>query len=84
MEQLLFDTAPSFWYGPTDIACAVANLGVERVALGSDYPAFWEPSVMADAVAHVKALPIGEADRARVAGGNALAFYKLPLAAGTR
>jgi predicted TIM-barrel fold metal-dependent hydrolase len=84
MGQLLFDTAPSFWYGPTEIACAVATLGVERVALGSDYPAFWEPSVMADAVAHVKALPIDDADKARVAGGNALAFYKLPAGAGAR
>jgi hypothetical protein len=39
---------------------------------------------MADAVAHVKALPIGDADKARVAGGNALAFYKLPASAGVR
>ncbi len=78
MSQLLFDTAPSFWYGPTEIACAASNLGVERVALGSDYPAFWEASVMADAVAHVKALPVSDADKARIAGGNAAAFYRLP------
>jgi predicted TIM-barrel fold metal-dependent hydrolase len=77
MDQLLFDTGPSFWYGPAEIACAVANLGVERVALGSDYPAYWERSVLADAVAYVKALPVSDADRARIAGGNALAFYKL-------
>ena len=48
LDQLLFDTAPSFWYGPTEIACAIANLGVQRVALGSDYPASWEPTVMLD------------------------------------
>jgi predicted TIM-barrel fold metal-dependent hydrolase len=77
MDSLLFDTGPSFWYGPTEIACAVENLGVQRVALGSDYPASWDPSVLADAVAHVRALPLDAADKARVAGGNALAFYRL-------
>lgn len=79
LDQLLFDTAPSFWWGPTEIACAIANLGVQRVALGSDYPASWEPTVMADAVAHVRALDLTTADRALVAGGNTAAFYGLDL-----
>jgi aminocarboxymuconate-semialdehyde decarboxylase len=84
LDQLLFDTAPSFWYGPTEIACAIANLGVQRVALGSDYPASWEPTVMLDAVAHVRALALAPADRARVAGGNTVAFYGLDRGAPAR
>jgi len=79
LDQLLFDTAPSFWYGPTEITTAIANLGVRRVALGSDYPASWEPSVLADAVAHIRALTLDPADRALVAGGNTAAFYGLDL-----
>ncbi|HLI29138.1 MAG TPA: amidohydrolase family protein [Chloroflexota bacterium] len=81
LDQLLFDTAPSFWYGPTEIACAIANLGVRRVALGSDYPASWEPTVLHDAVEHVRALALAPAERALVAGGNAAAFYGLHFSA---
>jgi predicted TIM-barrel fold metal-dependent hydrolase len=77
LDQLLFDTAPSFWYGRSEITCAIDNLGVHRVALGSDYPASWELSVLADAVAHVRELALTPADKARVAGGNAAAFYGL-------
>ena len=80
LDQLLFDTAPSFAYSPTEIGCAIANLGVGRVALGSDYPVGADARVLADAVAHVRALALDAADRARVAGGNAAAFYRLPPA----
>ena len=54
---------------------------MQRVALGSDYPASWEPTVMLDAVAHVRALALDSADKARVAGGNTAAFYGLDLGA---
>jgi hypothetical protein len=49
------------------------------VALGSDYPASWEPTVMLDAVADVRALALDPTDRARVAGGNTVPFYALDL-----
>lgn len=36
---------------------------------------------MLDAVAHVRALALDSADKARVAGGNTAAFYGLDLGA---
>jgi aminocarboxymuconate-semialdehyde decarboxylase len=77
LDQLLFDTAPSFVYGPTELGVAVANLGVRRVALGSDYPVGGEPTMLADAVAHVRALGLPAADEARVLSGNAADFFAL-------
>ena len=77
LEQLLFDTAPSFVWSPLEIAWAAARLGVGRLALGSDYPV-GPPSVLADAVAHVCALPLAATDRARIAGANAAEFFGLP------
>jgi predicted TIM-barrel fold metal-dependent hydrolase len=77
LDQLLFDTAPSFVWSPLEIGWAITALGPTHLALGSDYPVRNDPKVLADAVAHVRALAVDAADRERVAGGNALAFYGL-------
>jgi predicted TIM-barrel fold metal-dependent hydrolase len=78
LEQVLFDTAPSFVWSPMEIGWAAESLGAARLALGSDYPVGSSPKVLADAVAHVRALPLDPADRAGVAGGNAAGFFGLP------
>ncbi|HEY7066351.1 MAG TPA: amidohydrolase family protein [Chloroflexota bacterium] len=78
LDQLLFDTAPSFTWSPLEIGWAVEGLGVARLALGSDYPVGADPRVLSAAVDHVRALPLDPADRARIAGGNAAAFLGLP------
>lgn len=83
LDRLQFDTAPSFWYGPAEIECAVKNLGVGRVALGSDYPAHpasGDPWVLKNAVDNLRALPLADADRRRIAGENARAFFGLETA----
>ncbi|HLH23611.1 MAG TPA: amidohydrolase family protein [Chloroflexota bacterium] len=77
LERLLFDTAPSFTWSPLEIGWAAARLGPARLALGSDYPVGGSPRVLDDAVAHVRALPLAPADRARIAGANAAAFLGL-------
>jgi predicted TIM-barrel fold metal-dependent hydrolase len=77
LDRMLFDTAPSFWYGPNEIGCAVTNLGVSRVALGSDYPAYWDRSVLRNAVAHIDALPVSKDAKAQLVGLNTLRFYAL-------
>jgi aminocarboxymuconate-semialdehyde decarboxylase len=73
MHRMLFDTAPAGWYGPAEIQFAVDALGVERVALGSDYP----HSLLTDAANHVRGLPSSVEVVAQVEGGNARSFYKL-------
>ena len=80
LEHLLFDTAPSFVWSPMEIGWAAESLGAARLALGSDYPVGANPRVLADAVAHVQALPLSPEDRARVAGGNAAGVFRLPVA----
>ena len=77
LDRLLFDTAPSFTWSPLEIGWAVERLGPARLALGSDYPVRNDPRVLSDAVAHLRALPLDDADRASVAGANAVAFLGL-------
>ena len=50
---------------PAGDRLAAERLGVGRLALGSDYPV-GPTSVLADAVAHVRALPLEAPDRARI------------------
>jgi hypothetical protein len=55
---------------------ALRQWGAGRLALGGDYPV--DPaSVLAGAIAHVRALPLDASDRARIAGANAAAFFGL-------
>jgi predicted TIM-barrel fold metal-dependent hydrolase len=80
LDQLQFDTAPSFWYGPIEIECAVKNLGANRVALGSDYPAHpasADAAVLKNAVEHIRALGIPDTDKRRIAGENTREFFGL-------
>jgi len=73
MERMLFDTAPAGWYGPVEIQFAIDALGVERVTLGSDYP----HGQLQEAVNHVNALAVSQADKLKVAEGNAKRLYAL-------
>src|SRR4030095_16149673 len=76
LDRLLFDTAPSVWHGPEEIDFAVRRLGLQRVALGSDYPVGADPKWLSDAVEHIRALPYPVADKRRLAGENARDFYR--------
>jgi predicted TIM-barrel fold metal-dependent hydrolase len=73
MQRMLFDTAPAGWNGPAEIRFAIDSLGVERVALGSDYP----HSKLADATDHIRNLRASEHEKTQLAVGNAQRFYKL-------
>lgn len=71
MERMLFDTAPSGWYGPPEIQFAIDAIGLDRVALGSDYP----HGSLKESTDHLRGLNIAAAGRAKVAGGNARRLY---------
>ncbi|HLG70913.1 MAG TPA: amidohydrolase family protein [Chloroflexota bacterium] len=73
MERMLFDTAPAGWFGAAEIRFAISALGVERVALGSDYP----HGSLQEAMDHLRGLNSDDAVKRQVAGENARAFYKL-------
>jgi aminocarboxymuconate-semialdehyde decarboxylase len=77
LDQLLFDTAPSFVWSPAEIGWAATRLGAHRLALGSDYPVGAGERVLTDAVAHVRGLPLDPTDTRGIAGGNAAAFFRL-------
>ena len=77
LDQLLFDTAPSFVWSPAEISWAAVRLGAQRLALGSDYPVGAGQRVLADAVANVRGLPLDAADTRGIAGTNAAAYFRL-------
>lgn len=81
LKQLLLDTAPAFAWTPLEIGWAVAKLGAQRFALGSDYPVGPGAEVLSDAVAHVRALDVDEPARARILGENAAAWFRLSAGA---
>ncbi|MFC8228854.1 amidohydrolase family protein [Streptomyces sp. NPDC057287] len=55
------------------LLCALLALGADRILFGTDYP-FEE---MATATQFLRTAPISEADRRRIAGGNAEALLRL-------
>lgn len=85
LDRMLFDTAPSFWYGATEIECAVKNLGAQRIALGSDYPANpagADPRWLKAAVDHIRELSFGNDIKRKIAGENVQEFFGLSEHAG--
>lgn len=80
LEQMLFDTAPAFWWSTIEIECAVRSLGAERVCLGSDYPAHpmrADPAVLIRAMANVNDAEFTPEEKRLILGENARAFYGL-------
>lgn len=78
LRRIWFDTAPSFWQGPPEVAHAIATLGDDRICLGSDYPAGMNSAtVLPDAVATVRALGLDPAAFERIAAGNAAELFRL-------
>jgi predicted TIM-barrel fold metal-dependent hydrolase len=75
--RVLFDTGPSFGNGPQHLALALRTLGIEYLALGSDFPIMPDPETLADAVRHIQSLGLPIADGDRVLGGNAATFFRL-------
>lgn len=78
LDQMLFDTAPAFWWGPAEVECAVRSLGAEHVALGSDYPAHpmrADPRVLQVAIANVRGAHLSADEERMILGGNAERFY---------
>jgi predicted TIM-barrel fold metal-dependent hydrolase len=78
LRRLWFDTAPSFWQGPHEIACAIGTLGVDRICFGSDYPAGPRSAeVMLEGVELMNALSLDSAGLQRVCAGNAKELFGL-------
>jgi predicted TIM-barrel fold metal-dependent hydrolase len=80
LEHALFDTAPGFLWSELEIEFAVRSLGVERIALGTDYPAFpmgGDPGVLCAAMDNIQNTPFSLAEKRLIAGGNAERFYRL-------
>jgi predicted TIM-barrel fold metal-dependent hydrolase len=80
LERTLFDTAPAFWWSPTEIACAVGALGAERVVLGTDYPAHpmrGDPAVLLAALDNIRKAGLRPEEQRLIEGGNAERFYNL-------
>jgi aminocarboxymuconate-semialdehyde decarboxylase len=71
-KRLYYDTA--CFYGPA-LAMAHAIVGPEHLLWGSD-----DPYIGADA-AHVESLPVPQADKALILGGNAARLLKLKIPA---
>ncbi len=78
MQQIWYDTAPSFWQSPAEIRCAIDTLGVDRILLGSDYPA-WNPPdiILPEAVKNVAEIGLNEADLHAVQAGTARKLFGL-------
>src|SRR5215469_11444952 len=55
------------------VLCAISVLGVDRVLFSVDYPL----GANADARAMLDALPVSQADKAKIAGGNAASLLRL-------
>jgi len=67
MQQIWYDTAPSFWQSPAEIRCAIETLGVDRILLGSDYPAQSPPdATLTEAVTNVAGVGLRESDLRKV------------------
>lgn len=79
LDRVLFDTGPSLWYGPEEIACAAGILGARVLALGSDFPMNDVPTVLTRAIDHVRALPCSPEEKDGIAGANALDFFGVAL-----
>jgi predicted TIM-barrel fold metal-dependent hydrolase len=78
LDQMLFETAPAFWWSGIEIECAVRSLGATHVALGSDYPAHpmrADPRVLQRAIQNVKDARLSDDETRLVLGGNAQRFY---------
>jgi aminocarboxymuconate-semialdehyde decarboxylase len=77
LRRVWFDTAPSFWQGPPEIAHAIATLGIDRICFGSDYPAGPGKAVMTDAVDNITALNLDDAALRRICCANASELFRL-------
>jgi predicted TIM-barrel fold metal-dependent hydrolase len=75
--RVLFDTGPSFGNGPQHLALALRTLGIQYLALGSDFPIMPDPETLADAVRHIQSLGLPDAAAGQVLGGNAASFFRL-------
>lgn len=77
LRRIWFDTAPSFWQGPPEIAHAIATLGIDRICFGSDYPAGPGKAVMTDAVDNIAALHLDGAALEKICFANTSELFAL-------
>lgn len=73
-EHFYVTTSGNFQHSA--LACAVAELGIDRIMFAVDYPY----NSSAEGVAFVRAAPISEADKAKIFAGNAERLFALPPA----
>lgn len=85
LRRVFVDTAPGIWQSPAEIGFACQVLGTTQVMLGSDYPISNDPAgILKLAAEHVRALALGETDRALVGDGNARRCFGLGPIGGYR
>lgn len=77
LRRIWFDTAPSFWQGPPEIAHAIATLGIDRICFGSDYPAGPTKTVLAEAVANINGLALDGESLQKICFGNASELFRV-------
>lgn len=73
-RQFFFDTAPA-WWKRSHVECAVDNLGVDHILLGSDYPVL--PRFLPDSVEIVRQVRLSEQDKRKILWENAVKFFNL-------
>jgi aminocarboxymuconate-semialdehyde decarboxylase len=72
LKQFYYDTVN---FDPHALQLAISFAGVERILAGSDYP--HQIGSIPSMLQSIRGLPIPEADRAKILGGNAARLYKL-------
>jgi len=72
IQKLYVDT---MGFHPPAVMCCVGTLGADHVVMGSDFPSVHVP--LTRTVELVRNLPISEADREAILGGNAANLLKI-------
>jgi aminocarboxymuconate-semialdehyde decarboxylase len=72
LKQFYYDTVN---FDPHALQLAISFAGVDRILAGSDYP--HQIGSIPSMLESIRGLPIPEADRAKILGGNAARLYKL-------
>ncbi len=74
-DNVFFDLSGAPQWGRAQLECAVKVLGADHILYGGSYPI--RRDWFQDGIPYVRSLPIPEADKAMILGGNATRLFKL-------